>query len=360
MTRRFSWWLVPTVFFLAAGSVGANHGSTQAHLWLSAVLAAIGGLAVLLRTSSPLAMVVAGGLAATAYFALGLANGPIFLTVPLVAFLLAYDRPPRLWAPLLGLDVALVAIGLVLRGLRDDHSLSAGIWQACAIAAIGSGAAAIATTIGARREAVLERTQRAATEERLRMAQDLHDGVGHGLAVIAMQAGVALHVLDKDPDSARASLVAIRDTSRESLEALRAELSHLQPGDASSARAPRRGLDDLPVLVERVGAGGLAVTFESSAGTVDAALGETAYGVVQEALTNVLRHARADRAQVVVSRGDGALLVSVADDGQGGDVVEGMGLRGMRRRVELLGGMLSAGPVDGGFRVEARFPVGTP
>ncbi|WP_310964786.1 sensor histidine kinase [Nocardioides terrisoli] len=357
MTRPLSWWLVPVLFVLVVGSAGANHGQSPAHAVGATVLGGVAGLTLLLLDRNRWAMVVLSGLAAATYFSVGLSNGPIFLIVPLTGFVLARDRAPREWAPPLAVETLLMTIGLLVRSLHAEYSLSAAVWQACAIAAIGAGAAAVGNTIGARRDASLERSRRAATEERLRMAQDLHDGVGHGLAVIAMQAGVALHVLEKDVESARASLLAIRDTSRESLEALRAELSALRPGEEAPARAARRGLADLPVLVDRVRAGGLDVSVEVRAEGVDETVGAAAYAVVQEALTNVLRHARADRARVSVLAGSGQLVVTVADDGQGGEVVEGMGISGMRRRVGALGGTLAVGPGSSGFTVEARLPV---
>jgi signal transduction histidine kinase len=192
------------------------------------------------------------------------------------------------------------------------------------------------------------------------MAQDLHDGVGHGLAVIAMQAGVALHVLDQDPAAARRSLEAIRDTSKESLDALRAELVRLSPMSGPAPRAPRNGLADLEVLAMRIQAGGVAVDLEVEPVEVPAQVGEAGYAVAQEALTNVLRHAHAATARVRVGLDAGALEISVIDDGRG--LVEpsgaGMGITGMRSRVEALGGTLETGPAaERGFRVRALIPL---
>jgi signal transduction histidine kinase len=194
------------------------------------------------------------------------------------------------------------------------------------------------------------------------MAQDLHDGVGHGLAVIAMQAGAALHVLDSDPARARASLEAIRATSKESLDALRAELVEMSGGTvgATAPRRPAPGLDDVAGLVDRVRAAGLRVDVVGSAGTAPTRVGEAVHGVVQEALTNVLRHARASRATVSFDRAlDAVLVVTVTDDGQGAAAVgePGMGLEGMRARVESVGGRLQAGPAEVGFRVRAELPL---
>jgi signal transduction histidine kinase len=188
------------------------------------------------------------------------------------------------------------------------------------------------------------------------MAQDLHDGVGHGLAVIAMQAGVALHVLDRDPASVRTALDAIRDTSRESLDALRTELSRLS-GEAP--RAPQRGLADLEELAGRVRAAGVAVTVTGADQEVPDAVAHAAYLVAQEALTNVLRHAHAESVEVSVTVRDGRATVRVRDDGTAsGAHDEGMGITGMRSRVEALGGSLVAGPRPaGGFEVVAELPL---
>lgn len=196
------------------------------------------------------------------------------------------------------------------------------------------------------------------------MAQDLHDGVGHGLAVIAMQSGVVLHLLDKpdvDRVAARRALQAIRETSRESLDALRAELSRLAPG-ATAPRAARRGLADLDVLLDRVRAGGLTVSVEGGVvpGSLPEAVDESAYVIVQESLTNVLRHASASRAVVALRAEAAALVVTVTDDGKGADVVEGMGISGMRARAQRLGGTLEVGRAPDGFRVRAVLPREAP
>jgi signal transduction histidine kinase len=191
------------------------------------------------------------------------------------------------------------------------------------------------------------------------MAQDLHDGVGHGLALIAMQAGVALHVLDKDPAKARQSLETIRDQSREALDELRAEVARMS--GESAPRRPAPGVGRLAALVERVRAGGLRVDLSVAARDLPDRVDHAAYLVVQESLTNVLRHAQATRATVTLERLDDRLVVTVADDGHGGAVTGqdgGMGISGMRSRVEAIGGTLEAGRTSEGFRVQAVLPVG--
>jgi signal transduction histidine kinase len=357
------WWLVPVLVIVTGGSAAVNLGSGDAfhparEFTTSTVAVALAVLsaAVLFAIDRwPLALVANGALVG-AYFAVGGNNGPIFFTVVVAAFLVSTRRSFREWFPLLLGSAVLVWAGLVIRGVRWDE-LGIGMWQSVGVGALVSAAASIGTAVRARSEAHAIDRRRAATEEQLRMAQDLHDGVGHGLAVIAMQAGVALHVLDKDPAGVRSALEAIRDTSRESLDALRSELSQMT-GDAAP-RSPRRGLADLGVLVDRVRTAGPEVSVTGSAGELPDDVDAAAYTIVQESLTNVLRHASASTVAVDLARTGESLTITVSDDGRGGVVHdEGMGLRGMRERATSLGGTLSAGPVQtGGFRVQAVLPV---
>ncbi|WP_067434969.1 sensor histidine kinase [Nocardioides jensenii] len=361
LTRR--WWLVPVLVIVTGGSGAVNFGErgdfhTGSELagGIAAVVLAVLSAAVLFAVDRwPLA-VVANGALVGGYFAIGGHNGPIFFTIVVAAFLVATRRSFRAWWPLLLVSAVLVWAGLLTRGLRWDE-LTVGVWQAMGVGALVSAAAAIATTVRAKSEALAIDRRRAATEEQLRMAQDLHDGVGHGLAVIAMQAGVALHVLEKDPAAVREALEAIRDTSRESLDALRSELSQMT-GEVAQ-RAPRRGLADLPVLIERVRAAGPEVRVDGNAGDLPPDVDAGVYAIVQESLTNVLRHADAAHVVVALDRRGDTLTLSVVDDGIGGVVHdEGMGLRGMRERVGALGGTFESGPAaDGGFAVRSSLPL---
>jgi signal transduction histidine kinase len=187
-----------------------------------------------------------------------------------------------------------------------------------------------------------------------------------------VQAGVALHLLDERPDQARPALAAIKDASKEALGELRSVLDVLRRSeDGSTApRAPTAGLRDLPGLVERTRAAGLDVTLDVSGGARSVAAGVdlAAFRIVQEALTNVVRHADTSRARVRLDYGDDELTVQVDDDGRvtapamtgTGDTTDGAGkgIAGMRERVLALGGSFEAGPRPGrGFRVRARFPI---
>jgi signal transduction histidine kinase len=363
---RRHWWVFVVLAVTVGGTYARGHQvhHTTPGAW-AGVLAFVAVIPLLVRESRPELTVLANAAAVAAYFAFDFPDGPVYLSILLSTFALTSRRPPRPWLPYVG--SALLAI-LLARGSQELAHGSLATWQTAGwvtwLVAIDAAFAAVGMSTRNRRETRAEQARRAATEERLRMAQDLHDGVGHGLAVIAMQAGVALHVLERDPAAARRSLEAIRETSKESLDALRAELVRLSPaGLDAPALAPRNGLADLPVLADRVAAGGVEVVLAGAAGQVSPEVDAVAYVVVQESLTNVLRHADATRAEVTLRRDGGTLEVVVTDNGRAtprsGTVTSGMGIPGMRARVEAVGGRLSADPQPtGGFRVRAELPLG--
>ena len=355
---RLHWWVLLLLAVTLAGTFGRAHAGSQP--WGAGVLAGLAVLVLLLRGRDPGLSWLGNAAAVTAYFGLQYGDGPVFLSIYAAAYAVTSRWPPRRWWPY---SAAVLPVVVAIASRWSDVSAASAAGRLTLFLAVLAAVAAIGTAMRTRGETRREQARRTATEERLRMAQDLHDGVGHGLAVIAMQAGVALHVMDQDPAKARDSLLAIRETSRESLDALRAELSRLAADQAVPApRAVGNGLDDLPGLVGRVRAGGLQVDlrvrYDGVPGDgVPDDVARTAYLVVQEALTNVLRHSGAASAVVDVSTADGSLLVSVVDDGQGGDVQEGLGLQGMRTRVERLRGSVSYGPTGHGFEVRATVPL---
>ncbi|MEU4513996.1 histidine kinase [Nonomuraea wenchangensis] len=189
--------------------------------------------------------------------------------------------------------------------------------------------------------------ERAIAAERARIAGEVHDAAGHGLAAIAMQAGLALVTLDDDPEQTRASLRAIKETSTAALAQLRAALDGIDPPAG-----------DLAALIDGVRAAGLPVDVEPAELPVPPQLRDTVYRVVRESLTNVLRHAGPTHALVRVTDTPTAYVLEVADRGPGaGSAAEGRGLRGLRARVTEAGGHFAAGPREGGgFQVTARFP----
>jgi signal transduction histidine kinase len=199
-------------------------------------------------------------------------------------------------------------------------------------------------------------------EERLRIARDLHDVLAHTISVITVQGANALDALDRDTGAAREALVTIRAASRQALSELRATLGPLRDGGAHDPPPPQPDLAGLPDLVAPVEAAGVRVTLDVEApGGLPPVVELTAYRIVQEALTNVVRHARARSAAVTVRLDGDALLVRVCDDGSGPLETgggAGLGLVGMRERVEALGGRVSAGPQPaGGYRVSATLPL---
>ncbi|GGR94605.1 two-component sensor histidine kinase [Streptomyces aureoverticillatus] len=217
-----------------------------------------------------------------------------------------------------------------------------------------------------------EEARRRVAEERLRIARDLHDVVAHHIALVNVQAGVAAHVMDKRPDQAKEALAHVRDASRSALGELRATVGLLrQTGDPEAPTEPAPGLGRLDDLVDTFRHAGLPV--DVARGDADlkppAAVDLAAYRIIQEALTNVQKHAGEHaKAEVSVVRVGPNLEITVLDDGAGGDAQAaddpdrggGHGLIGMRERVSALGGRCSAGPrYGGGFRVHAILPVAT-
>ena len=210
-----------------------------------------------------------------------------------------------------------------------------------------------------------EEARRAVADERLHIAQELHDVIGHTLGVIAVQSQVGARVIDADPAEAKQCLVSVSERSRGALAEIRRILAGLRADDAAGY-APPPGLDALGDLAADVTAAGVPVDLRvEDAESVPVALGLTAYRVVQESLTNVLKHAGPARATVTLRRDDGALLVEVTDDGrgardhEGAPAATGHGHLGMAERVAVWGGTLTTGPrAEGGYRVAAWLPWG--
>ncbi|UPK76730.1 sensor histidine kinase [Nocardioidaceae bacterium SCSIO 66511] len=204
-----------------------------------------------------------------------------------------------------------------------------------------------------------EAARRRAAEERLRIARELHDSLTHSISVIKVQSGVAAHLARKRGEEVSDAILAIQEASSDAVRELRATLEVLREESAT----PGNGIERIPSLVERTRSVGLTSTVRISGKprTVPNDIDKAAYRIVQEALTNVTRHAEASTATVELAYDTGLLTVSIDDDGIGApdaDPSPGLGLVGMRERVTALGGKLStANRVDGGFRVCAEIPV---
>jgi signal transduction histidine kinase len=211
-------------------------------------------------------------------------------------------------------------------------------------------------------------TDQAVTAERLRIARDLHDLVAHSIGVIAFQAGMGSRVIGSQPDEARDALLAIEATSRETLAGLRRMVGGLRPAGPDSGQTaplgPSPNLADLGLLAVTAAHAGVRmdVSWRGDRRPLPAEVELSAFRIVQEAVTNVVRHARTDWCQVTVGYGPRELSVEITDDGDGGTLAPGgYGITGMRERAELLDGQLTAGPrPDGGYGVTARLPVPLP
>jgi signal transduction histidine kinase len=207
--------------------------------------------------------------------------------------------------------------------------------------------------------------RRRQSEERLRVARDLHDVIGHNISLINIQASMGLDLMDNQPEQARVALSAIKSASKAALEELRTMLTTLRQDDNAAPRSPAPGLDRLPELIELTRAAGLSVEAEVAgrAPPLPAAVHLAAYRIIQESLTNVARHAESARVTVRVTYDDADVRVEIDDEGsapagEGAVIGTGSGITGMRERATALGGDLSAGfRQGGGFRVSARLPV---
>ncbi|BAU85325.1 two-component system histidine kinase [Streptomyces laurentii] len=355
---------------IGAGVAGAllvtglsGQGAATGAGLLGYVLLVAGGLALVARGRAPVAVLAGTGVCAVGYQAAG-------FDIPAVAYLFAVYAAVRAGHRTLTVVVsvgmlAVLPLAALASGPLDTGEAFAQARGALEIAwLIAAGAAGEALRQAERRADEAERTReetarRRADEERLRIARELHDSLTHQISVVKVQAEVAVHVARRKGEEVPAALLAIQEAGREASRELRATLEALRDDDT----APPRGLDDLPELIARARELGLdaALTEEGPRGDVPAAVGRTVYRIVQEALTNVARHARGARSVGVRIewRADG-VAVRVEDDGRAqvpsGD--DGFGLVGMRERVTALGGRLRAAPrADGGFAVEARLPV---
>lgn len=324
--------------------------------------AGFGGL-VLLRRTAPRTVLVVTVLAVFVYYALGFA--PIGMALPAVAALYsAAEMRHTGWA--VGAGATLVAVSTYFRMTGDDTQDQLTPYDLVTNVALVAAAIALGAAVRLTRQVRLHEARAAEQrlqEERLRIARDLHDVVGHNLSVIALHSGVAAEAVGRDDDAARGALEHVREATSGTLRELRSTVRVLRGpvGHSADAGAPT-GLAGIDALARPARAAGLEVEVDLDVppGLLDGAIDATAYRVLQESLTNVLRHAGATRVTVSARASDGRLLLQVSDDGRGAgpDLVPGSGLSGMRERVAVLGGGLTAGDAaDGGFRVTADLPL---
>jgi signal transduction histidine kinase len=350
--------------------VARNQPERQSLDLLAYLLLAIGPVALLFRWRSPTAVLAVVMAATVVYFALGYPYGPGWLAL-IVAFWTAVTGGARraAWITAVVGLAAYFALAAQLDRVPPATAASAAAHTSSLLLVLAVAEVAMA---GRQRRLAAERTQveaarRRAGEERLRIARELHDVLAHNISLINVQAGVALHLMDDQPGPSRGALQAIKQASNDALTELRSVLEVLRQGEEAPPRAPASGLAHLTSLVAGARATGLVVRtrVEGTPRPLPAGVDLAAFRIVQEALTNVTRHAGPAAASVLVGYGEGELRIQVDDDGPGhgaghgdGDG-EGNGIRGMRERVAALGGELAAGPrPGGGFRVQARLPFG--
>ncbi|MFI9115400.1 sensor histidine kinase [Streptomyces venezuelae] len=365
--------LIAVIVMVGTGFAARNQPGRETLDVLGRALLLLGAAPLLFRHRRPVPVVFCVAAVTLGYLAAGYPYGPVFGLVGLACFAAVVHghRTAAAWA--LGLLWAghLLLSHWLYRWLPPAGDGPAPWGQELPAAAFAVAVLAASETVRVRREqraqlradrAAAER--RRADEERLRIARELHDVLAHSISVINVQAGAGLALLDSDPEQARTALKTIKAASKEALGEVRQVLDTLRtPGDAP--RAPAPGLDRLPELVEQAAATGLAVTVATTGPRTGLPPGAdlAAFRIVQEALTNVVRHSGSRTAAVRIAYGSGRLELTVDDEGPatgteaGGS---GNGLAGMRERAAALGGGIEAGArPDGGFRVHASLPLRT-
>ncbi|MFI9155467.1 sensor histidine kinase [Streptomyces sp. NPDC053367] len=346
---------------LGTGWSGEDLG-TGLHLPGYALLA-LGGLALAARRRAPVVVLAVTGLCAVGYQAAGFD----VLAVPyLVAVYGAVRAGHRVRAVTASITL-LVTLQLTALALRDGAAATVSVQARSTLELawlIAAFAAGEALRQAEQRADEAERTReetarRRADEERLHIARELHDSLTHQISVIKVQSEVVVHVARRRGENVPEALLAIQEAARDASRELRATLSVLRDDDTT----PPPGLGHIPELVERAGRSGLeaTLTIEGQRHDVPTAVGRTAYRIVQESLTNVVRHAAASTASVRIDYRPDALSLRIDDDGKATPdtaPVPGIGLLGMRERVTALGGRLRAEPrTKGGFTVQVELPV---
>ena len=342
-------------------------------LYAHAIVLVLSGLVLAVRRRWPVGVFVFVAVASVVYYSAGYPDGPGWVGLFVAAYTLtAYGDGRR---PLRIAVVGVAVLSVVWLATADLTPMTGAGWVFFRIGTVVM-AASLGESVRMRRALAAEAQERAeraertreeearrrVDAERLRIAREVHDTVAHAIAVINVQAGVTAHVLDRRPQQARETLVTIEKTSARALRELRATLGVLR--DVDEARTPAAGLDRVGELAGVAREAGFDVALEVPAprGEVPDAVDAAAYRIVQESLTNVIRHAGPARVTVRVDYGSDDVRVRVSDDGCGagpaGSIGAGRGIAGMRERCALLGGQLTAGPrAAGGFEVDARLPL---
>ncbi|WP_232828150.1 sensor histidine kinase [Kribbella monticola] len=360
--------MLPVVVSVVAvvGSFGASRGETdrRAADWFMVVLLLIGSVSLYWLRSRPIPVLWATVVSTLVYMLMQYAYGPVIFSF-IIAVFTAIRRGYRVsgWSALVALYAGHV-LGRVVLGINGQS-----IYQVLLVGTCFVVLGFLAELFRGHRERVLaaDRTRREeelrkAGEERLRIAQELHDVVAHHISLINVQASTALHLADRQPEQAAPALAAIKEASKEALVELRSIVGILRQSDEAAPRQPVAGLDHLDSLISRTSMAGLEVhsMIHGVPRPLPTGLDRAAFRIIQESLTNVVRHAKATSATVRIQYGDSALVLQVDDDGHSltGPPKEGNGIIGMRERATALGGTLTATRTPaGGLRIVAQLPL---
>ncbi len=369
--RRLSWSMLISIAALVAvliGTVLAFMYQEGKHAnWLDFALPVVAGAMVLVRERYPVAALIIVSLATLAYYPTAAYDGPLII-LPFLVLYTAADKG-HLTAAIVTAAVCLLGLGVgemgPVRHVDNSTFLLITGWMVAAVAAGGVTRNRRAYLREVEQRAIEaehgreEEARRRESEERLRIARELHDVLGHNISMINVQASAALHGLRKRPEDAEQALETIKQASKETLRELRTTLGVLRQVDEDAPTAPAASLARVGELVA---ASGLEVRTEVS-GALDGVPTEVdlaAVRIIREALTNVSRHSGTDTATLAITHESGRIVISVEDEGPGSDYADGsgFGLQGMRERATALGGTLQAGPrPGGGFRVLATLPL---
>ncbi|HKA69732.1 MAG TPA: sensor histidine kinase [Actinomycetes bacterium] len=364
---------------------------------LGYLLLIVTGLVLVVRRRWPVAVFITTALASLVYYTLEFPDGPVWLGLFVALYTLTAYGDGRRSVRIAGVGIAVLGTGWLITGADVEPRAAIG-WVFFRIAA-SIMAAALGESVRSRRVIAAEALERArqaertkeeeararVDAERLRIAREVHDTVAHAIAIINVQAGVTAYLLGERPERARDALVTIEQTSAQALHEMRTVLGVLR--NADNGPVPHPGLGQVNELTTLARESGLDIKLEvnSPAAPVPSAVDHTAYRIVQESITNVIRHVGPTRVTVALDYGPDVLEVRVADDGgratsgvaagpggvaghpatgtptgtpTGGSAEPGRGIAGMRERCGLLGGELTAGPrPSGGFEVKARLPL---
>ncbi|GAA3581593.1 sensor histidine kinase [Kribbella ginsengisoli] len=360
--------LLPAAVTIIAvfGSFGAsnNQDGRRHGDWLMVVLVMIGSVSLYWLRSHPVPVVWATVGSTLVYMLMQYGYGPVIFSFVIAVFTVI--RTGHRLAGWIGL-VTLYAghvLGRLVLGLSGQ-----GIYQVLLVGTCFVVLGFTAELFRGHRERVMaanktrrEAELRRAGEERLRIAQELHDVVAHHISLINVQASTALHLVDRQPEQAGPALAAIKDASKEALVELRSIVGVLRQSDESAPRQPVAGLDRLDHLISRTSMAGLEVhaIVHGDPRPLPTSLDRAAFRIIQESLTNVVRHAKATAATVRIQYGEETLVLQVDDDGSAltGPPREGNGIVGMRERATALGGTLTASRTPtGGLRIVANLPI---